>query len=100
MATHPSILAWRIPWIEEPGGLQSTGSQKLRLTLYAHTQPAAEATTQKGKGQRLQRSEAELCVCRLPDFQINFSVKEVLPVTLLLSPGCSHVFLWGHKALQ
>ena len=25
MATHSSILAWRIPWIEEPGGLQSTG---------------------------------------------------------------------------
>ena len=25
MATHPSILAWRIPWTEEPGGLQSTG---------------------------------------------------------------------------
>ena len=28
MATHPSILSWRIPWTEEPGGLQSTGSQK------------------------------------------------------------------------
>ena len=27
MATHPSILAWRIPWMEEPGGLQSMGSQ-------------------------------------------------------------------------
>ena len=27
MATHSSILAWRIPWTEEPGGLQSTGSQ-------------------------------------------------------------------------
>ena len=26
MATHSSILAWRIPWIEEPGGLQSMGS--------------------------------------------------------------------------
>ena len=25
MATHPSILAWRIPWREEPGGLQSIG---------------------------------------------------------------------------
>ena len=25
MATHSSILAWRIPWIEEPGGLQSMG---------------------------------------------------------------------------
>ena len=27
MATHSSILAWRIPWAEEPAGLQSTGSQ-------------------------------------------------------------------------
>ena len=26
-ATHSSVLAWRIPWTEEPGGLQSTGSQ-------------------------------------------------------------------------
>ena len=30
IATHPSILAWRIPWAEEPGGLQSIGSQKVR----------------------------------------------------------------------
>ena len=29
MATHSSILAWRIPWSEEPGGLQSMGSQKV-----------------------------------------------------------------------
>ena len=29
MATHSSILAWRIPWTEEPGGLQSTGSQSI-----------------------------------------------------------------------
>ena len=29
-ATHSSILAWRIPWIEEPGGLQSMGSQRVR----------------------------------------------------------------------
>ena len=28
MATHSSILAWRMPWTEEPGGLQSTGSQR------------------------------------------------------------------------
>ena len=27
MATHSTILAWKIPWIEEPGGLQSMGSQ-------------------------------------------------------------------------
>ena len=30
MATHSSILAWRIPWMEEPGGLQSMGLQRVR----------------------------------------------------------------------
>ena len=30
MATHSSILAWRIPWTEEPCGLQSMGSQRVR----------------------------------------------------------------------
>ena len=30
MATHSSILAWRIPWTEEPGGPQSVGSQRVR----------------------------------------------------------------------
>ena len=30
VATHSSILAWRIPWTEEPGGLQSMGSQIIR----------------------------------------------------------------------
>ena len=29
MATHSRILAWRIPWTEEPGGLQSMGSQRV-----------------------------------------------------------------------
>ena len=29
MATHSSILAWKIPWVEELGGLQSMGSQRI-----------------------------------------------------------------------
>ena len=29
MTTHSSFLAWRIPWMEEPGGLQSMGSQRI-----------------------------------------------------------------------
>ena len=33
MTTHSSILAWEIPWTEEPGGLQSMGSQKSRTQL-------------------------------------------------------------------
>ena len=32
-ATHSSTLAWRIPWTEEPGGLQSMGLQKSRTRL-------------------------------------------------------------------
>ena len=32
MATHSRILDWQIPWTEEPGGLQSTGSQELDMT--------------------------------------------------------------------
>ena len=39
MATHSSVLAWRIPWTEEPGGLQSMGLHKLDMTeqLNHHT---------------------------------------------------------------
>ena len=37
MAAHSSILAWRIPWTEEPGGLQSMGLQ--RVGLYWATNP-------------------------------------------------------------
>ena len=42
MATHYSVLDWKIPWTEEPGGLQSMGSQKswTRLSEWAH-RPAA-----------------------------------------------------------
>ena len=37
MAPHSSIVAWRIPWIEEPGGLQSMGSQRVRHDLATDT---------------------------------------------------------------
>ena len=38
MATHSSILAWKIPWTEEPGGLQSIGLQsQTQLSLHRHT---------------------------------------------------------------
>ena len=41
MATHSSVLAWRIPWTGEPGGLQSMGLQwgtTEQLNTYTHTQ--------------------------------------------------------------
>ena len=39
MATHSSILAWRIPWTEEPGKLQSMGSQRVRHVLATKPPP-------------------------------------------------------------
>ena len=41
MATHSSIVAWRIPWAEEPGGLQSIGLQRVRHNWATKPPPAA-----------------------------------------------------------
>ena len=52
MAIHSSTLAWRIPWREEPGGLQSMGSQRVGLDCndlaYSHS-PSDSSTIQPGK---------------------------------------------------
>ena len=46
MATHSSILAWRTPWTEEPGGLQSTRSQsRIRLSDGARVHRAVKNVT-------------------------------------------------------
>ena len=42
MATHSSILAWRIPWTEESDGLQSMGSKRVGHNGVAHTAPGEE----------------------------------------------------------
>ena len=47
MATCSSILAWEISWTEEPGGLQSMGSQKNGTQLYNGTTTAKPAQTMK-----------------------------------------------------
>jgi len=39
METHSCILAWKIPWTEEPGGLQSMGSQSVRYDLVTKSPP-------------------------------------------------------------
>ena len=44
MATHPSILAWRIPWTEELSGLQSTGSQRVGHDWVTDRPPRATHT--------------------------------------------------------
>ena len=45
MAMHSSILAWRIPWREEPGGLQSMGFQRVRHDMHTHTLHTTSTTS-------------------------------------------------------
>ena len=49
MATHSSVLAWKIPWTEEPGRLPSMGLQKVRHNL-ATKQQHSEVKNKKKKG--------------------------------------------------
>ena len=60
MATRSSFLAWRIPWVEEPGGLQSMGSKELGTTEQL-TQIADRR--QKGTSGRGQPSHSGVLAC-------------------------------------
>ena len=71
MATHSSILAWRIPWTEEPGGLQSTGSQRVRLdSTHTHVIWGTHTPRIKAKGVRnaIKGNQAPLRVSNLGSF--------------------------------
>ena len=52
MATHSSLLAWRIPWTEEPGGLQSMGLQRVGHDLATEQQQQPGFLTAVGVCQR------------------------------------------------
>ena len=68
MATHSSILAWRIPWTEEPGGLQSMGSQE-------------SDTTERRNHHRQEDYEYDLCNKGEPQSADSYSKKR--PLALL-----------------
>ena len=54
MATHSSILAWRVPWTEEPGGLQSMGSQRVgHNRARAHVHMSHKGTGEDWPGEPL-----------------------------------------------
>ena len=69
MATHSRILAWRIPWTEAPGGLQSKGSQRVGhdwVTKHAKFQIGIEYGGKQIGHVRLEASEAIHTVVQLP----------------------------------
>ena len=59
MATHSSILAWRIPWTEEPGGLQALGSQRVGDDLATKTRAECSVGAAACTGQALTEVCAE-----------------------------------------
>ena len=61
MATHSGILAWRIPWTEEPGKLQSIGSQKRRKRLTNSTVRMDQAQIRRARNVQ----EMTLGSCRI-----------------------------------
>ena len=76
MANYSSILEWRIPWTEEPGGLQSTGSQKVGhdwvtslLSLLGRASSSLPVS-QEGKGKLIEFGESHLLVEFSPDREV------------------------------
>ena len=67
MVTHSSTLAWEIPWIEEPGGLQSTGSQESDMTVLLSMHALSS-----GKG----KSSAQNFLSFIMESFVEFSVRD------------------------
>ena len=63
MTTHFSILAWEIPWTEEPGGLQSIGSQRVR-----HDRANSLSLFSRTLGQTLGKFSSVQSLCRVQLF--------------------------------
>ena len=58
MATHPSILAWKTPWIEEPGGLRSMGLQTVGYNgAHMHTWQDEVLGTKEDLGFQVRKDE-------------------------------------------
>ena len=74
MATHSSTLAWKIPWMEEPGGLQSMESQRVRhnwatsllsFFLCCHTKGLSYRSTEEQNRARNKNYSGRMCLNRI-----------------------------------
>ena len=71
VATRPSILAWRIPWTEEPGGLWSVGSQRVGYNIVTEHAGMCSCFTMLSVS-AIQQSESAICLHISPLFWISF----------------------------
>ena len=66
MTIHSSILAWRVPWTERPGGLQFVGLQKIRHDWATNTHAYTQLSVGSGRAAR-QEVWNDVCCCVLPE---------------------------------
>ena len=81
MATHSSILAWEIPWTEEPGGLQSMGSPK------SQTQPSNQTTNNRHVTDPLGKEEGRSPAGKNKRGQLQFRPEIILADLIRISGG-------------
>ena len=96
MVIHSSILAWRTPWTEEPGRLQSMGSQELDMSERLF---CTKAGINLQGDQVSSPSSGSIIVCRLPqkdscqgNSQRRLTAKGHLPTVLAVASGTSPFF--------
>ena len=100
VATHPSLLAWSRPWIEEPGGLQSMGSQRVGhdQVTNTHTHIHLSRVITRVSSERIRL--VSICDCSywlvlcLPNAHLGFPLFLLLRQSILTGLGLLH-WLWG-----
>ena len=99
MATHSSVLAWKIPWMEEPGRLQSMGSQRVRNNWVINTFFLSWSIFNK-------IAKQTVCLLASPIMFQFFSCHQlILRCAHSVTHSCSHTairssLLWGRVAIR
>ena len=92
MATHSSILAWRILWTEEPGGLQFTGSQRVRhnwaTSLNFHFHAKGRECWQNVPISRSEMNTDELALCSISTVLVKNTIHKYICVYQLWNTMC------------
>ena len=90
-ATHCSILAWRIPWTEEPGGLQSMGSRRVRHNWTTNTTNRSLHATKVNRWRLNKWTKMEISIILF--FNFHFFISWRL-ITLQYCSGFCHTLTW------
>ena len=103
MATHSSILAWRIPWTEEPGGIRSMGSQRVGhdwATEHVHTLLIYNCCVGFRCTTKWFRDTYTYVVCVLLQPEVGENQEEAGVFRLSMQQWRTAMWPWAHTGLQ